>query len=67
MRSIASRTKTVLVALTGTGVIALGAAAAVPAAGVPGPLVRVAADLTGHPAHPGPALADDRDPFVVAR
>ncbi|MFS4097726.1 hypothetical protein [Streptomyces sp. AF1A] len=64
MRSTASRTKTVLVALTGTGVLALGAA--VPAAGVSGPLVRVAADLTGHPAHPGPALADDRDPFVVA-
>ncbi|MFF3917677.1 hypothetical protein ACFYZB_30105 [Streptomyces sp. NPDC001852] len=65
MHSIALRTKTVLVTLTGAGVIALGTAAAVPAAGVQNELARVAAGLTGHQAHPGPALADDRDPFGV--
>lgn len=63
MRTIALRTKTVLTALTGAGVLALGTAAAVPATGVQDAVVRIASDLSGHQGQVGPALADDRDPM----
>ncbi|MFF7974562.1 hypothetical protein [Streptomyces sp. NPDC007905] len=66
MRTIALRTNTVLAALTGAGVLALGTAAAVPATGVQDALVHVASGLSVPQAHSGPALADERGPRVVA-
>ncbi|MFJ9869339.1 hypothetical protein [Streptomyces sp. NPDC101165] len=65
MRAIALRTKTVLTALTGAGVLALGTAAAVPATGVQDAVVRIASGLSGHQAQSGPALADERPPGLV--
>ncbi|MFE1312255.1 hypothetical protein [Streptomyces sp. NPDC058755] len=65
MRAIALRTKTVLTALTGAGVLALGTAAAVPATGVEHALVHIASGLTGHQAQSGPTLADERPPGLV--
>ncbi|MGW1806356.1 hypothetical protein [Streptomyces sp. NPDC002078] len=62
MRTIALRTKTVLAALTGAGVLALGTICTVPAAGVEQGLAHIASALSGHPAHTGPALADDHPP-----
>ncbi|MGW4435778.1 hypothetical protein ACWELO_08455 [Streptomyces sp. NPDC004596] len=61
MRTIALRTKTVLAALTGAGVLALGTAAAVPASGVQDALVRVASGFTLHQAD-APALANGHGP-----
>ena len=63
MRTIALRTKTVLAALTGAGVLALGIATAVPATGVAGALVHVASSGAG--GHAGVVLADDKTPSVV--
>ncbi|MFF8429792.1 hypothetical protein ACF07Y_32525 [Streptomyces sp. NPDC016566] len=65
MRAIALRTKTVLTALTGAGVLALGTSAAVPATGVQDAVVRIASGLSGHQAHSGPSLADEREPKLV--
>ncbi|KUM96830.1 hypothetical protein AQI88_10080 [Streptomyces cellostaticus] len=65
MRTIALRTKTVLAALTGAGVLALGTAAAVPASGVQDALVRVTSDVSGHQVHSGAVLADERGPREV--
>lgn len=65
MRTIALRTKTVLAALTGAGVLALGTAAAVPASGVRDGLVHIASGLSGHPARSGVVLADERQPGAV--
>ncbi|MEU9988965.1 hypothetical protein AB0E10_19630 [Streptomyces sp. NPDC048045] len=65
MRTNALRTKTVLAALTGAGVLALGTAAAVPATGVQDALVRVTSDFSGHQAHSGPALANGQGPGRV--
>jgi hypothetical protein len=65
MRTITLRTKTVLAALAGAGVLALGTAAAVPTTGLHQAVVRDAAALPGLHAHSGPALADDRGPGVV--
>ncbi|MDO0926342.1 hypothetical protein QQY24_13245 [Streptomyces sp. TG1A-8] len=62
MRTFALRTKTVLAALTGVGVLALGAATAVPATGVQHTLMHIASGLTGQDAHSGRVLADDRMP-----
>ncbi|MFR9789725.1 hypothetical protein ACL07V_13800 [Streptomyces sp. MB22_4] len=59
MRSIALRTKTVLAALAGAGVLTLGAAAALPATGLHQAVVH------GADGHPGTVLADDRGPGVV--
>ncbi|MFH8339046.1 hypothetical protein [Streptomyces sp. AM6-12] len=59
MRSIALRTKTVLAALTGAGVLALGAAAALPATGLHQAVVQ------GTSSHAGSILADDRGPGLV--
>ncbi|MER6036442.1 MULTISPECIES: hypothetical protein [unclassified Streptomyces] len=58
--TIALRTKTVLAALTGAGVLALGTAAAVPATGVQNALVHVAG-FAGHQAD-APALANGHGP-----
>ncbi|MGW2745154.1 hypothetical protein [Streptomyces sp. NPDC001450] len=65
MRAIALRTKTVLTALTGAGVLALGTAAAVPAAGVQDAVVRIASELSGHQGQGGPAMADDQNPRLA--
>ncbi|MEU5532721.1 hypothetical protein [Streptomyces sp. NPDC020362] len=65
MRTTALRTKTVLAAFTGAGVLALGTTAAVPATGVHDALVRVASDFSGQQTHSGPALADEREPKLV--
>ncbi|MEU6092563.1 hypothetical protein ABZ865_38470 [Streptomyces sp. NPDC047085] len=65
MRTIALRTKTALAAFTGAGVLALGVAAAVPSTGTQNALMRFASDLSGHQAHSGPALADERPPGLV--
>ncbi|ANP48771.1 hypothetical protein J2Z21_007070 [Streptomyces griseochromogenes] len=62
MRTTALRTKTVLAALTGAGVLALGTAAAVPATGAERTLVHVASDPSGHRADSGTVLADDQMP-----
>ncbi|MFE3638842.1 hypothetical protein [Streptomyces sp. NPDC059168] len=64
MRTIALRTKTVLAALTGAGVLALGTAAAVPAAGVQDALAHVAAGLAGYQTD-APALANGHGPGFV--
>ncbi|WP_129307532.1 hypothetical protein [Streptomyces sp. L2] len=63
MRTIALRTKTVLAALTGAGVLALGTAAAVPATGVADALVHIASG--GVQGHTSQVLADEREPHLV--
>ncbi|MEU6278707.1 hypothetical protein [Streptomyces sp. NPDC047028] len=63
MRTIALRTKTVLAALTGAGVLALGTAAAVPATGVADALVHIASG--GVQGHDAPVLANGQGPGVV--
>lgn len=63
MRTIALRTKTVLAALTGAGVLALGTAAAVPATGVADALVHIASG--GAHGHAGQVVADEREPHLV--
>ncbi|WP_369391194.1 hypothetical protein AB5J72_28785 [Streptomyces sp. CG1] len=71
MRTIALRTKTVLAALAGAGVLTLGSAAAGPAAALEHDLVQIASDLSGHGTHgtgtphTGRALADDKPPALV--
>ncbi|MGW4565006.1 hypothetical protein ACWEN3_22170 [Streptomyces sp. NPDC004561] len=65
MRTIALRTKTVLAALAGAGILALGTAATVPTTGLHQALVRDTAGLTGLHTHSGPVLADDRGPGLV--
>ena len=66
MRTIALRTKTVLAALAGAGVIALGTAAAVPGTGVERDLAHFASALPGgQQPHSGPALADDKTPGMA--
>lgn len=65
MRITALRTKTVLAALIGAGVLALGTAAAVPGTGVEGALVHAASDLSGHQAQSGPVLANGQGPGRV--
>ena len=65
MRSIALRTKTVLTALTGAGILALGTAAAVPATGVQDTLGHVVSHLSGHPAHSGAVVAEGQGPGLV--
>jgi hypothetical protein len=63
MRTIALRTKTVLAALTGAGVLALGTAAAVPATGVADALVHIASGGAG--GHASQVLADEHGPGIV--
>lgn len=65
MRTTTLRTKTVLAALTGAGVLALGTAAALPATGMQDALVRVTSDFSGQQAHSGAVLADDRQPSLT--
>ncbi|MFF5018474.1 hypothetical protein [Streptomyces sp. NPDC001165] len=64
MRSVALRTKTVLTALTGAGVRALGTAAAVPATGVQNALVHIVSGL-GDQGQFGPVMADEREPRLA--
>ncbi|TWV39955.1 hypothetical protein FRZ03_22845 [Streptomyces misionensis] len=59
MRAITLRTKTVLAALAGAGILALGTAAAVPATGLHQALVH------GNSSHSRSVLADDRGPGLV--
>jgi len=60
MRAITLRTKTVLAALAGAGVLALGTAAAVPATGLHQALVH-----GNGSSHSRSVLADDRGPGLV--
>lgn len=64
MRTFALRTKTVLVALTGAGVLTLGFAAAAPSTGVEQYLAHIASGLSPQ-AQSGPVLADDHGPRLV--
>ncbi|MEV7686627.1 hypothetical protein ACFW1F_15485 [Streptomyces bungoensis] len=64
MRTFALRTKTVLVALTGAGVMALGITAAAPSTGVEQYLAHLASGLSPQ-AQSGPVLADDHGPRIV--
>ncbi|MET8584054.1 hypothetical protein ABZX39_24720 [Streptomyces collinus] len=65
MRTITLRTKTVLAALAGAGVLSLGTAAAVPATGVQDALVHIASGTTGSHSHSVSFLADDREPTLI--